>query len=85
MCSSQHFWLDMRHKFVPLPQPLPNGAWGGCESCGALNNAGAPGCIADEAPAPGYYLHPVNFIENFSCMCSISVFYFAFDEFNLMR
>ena len=43
----------MRHKFVPFPQPLPNGAWGGCESCGALNNAGVPGCIADEAPAPG--------------------------------
>mmetsp|Transcript_14159 Transcript_14159/g.21123 ORF Transcript_14159/g.21123 Transcript_14159/m.21123 type:complete len:124 (-) Transcript_14159:329-700(-) len=40
----------MRHKFFPLPQPLSNGAVACCESCGALNNAGAPGCLTDEAP-----------------------------------
>ena len=46
----------MRHKFVPLPQPLSNlsnGVVAFCESCGALNNAGAPGCLTEEAPALG--------------------------------
>ena len=74
----------MRHKFVPFPQPLPNGAWGGCESCGALNNAGVPGCIADEAPAPGNYLHPVNFIELFPSHIFHTCILFAFDKFHLM-
>ena len=73
----------MRHKFVPLHQPLPNGACGVCESCGALNNAGAPGCIADEAPAPGNYLQPVNFIE-LSHIFHICIL-FAFDEFHLVK
>jgi len=34
---------------------LSNGAVACCESCGALNNAGVLGCIADEAPAQGNY------------------------------
>ena len=75
----------MRHKFVPLPQPLQNGACGVCESCGALNNAGAPGCIADEAPAPGHYLQPVYFIEQFLSHNFHICILFAFDEFHLMK
>jgi hypothetical protein len=36
-----------RHKFILLPQPV-NGAFGMCESCGALNNVGLDGCMSDE-------------------------------------
>ena len=37
---------DTRHKFIPLHQVLPDGAVAVCESCGALNNAGAAGCLS---------------------------------------
>ena len=33
---------------MPLSQALPNGAVACCETCGALNNEGVPGCLADE-------------------------------------
>ena len=74
----------MRHKFVPLPQPLSNGAVACCESCGALNNAGVLGCIADEAPAQGNYPVPVNFIEQFPSHILHICILFAFDECHLM-
>ena len=69
------FWLVMRHKFVPLPQPLSNGAVACCESCGALNNAGVLGCIADEAPAPGNYPFLWIPLSYFHRIFYISVFY----------
>jgi len=74
----------MRHKFVPLPQPLSNGAWGGCESCGALSNAGVQGCIADEAPVQGNY--PILRISlSHSSHIFLFCILFAFDKFHLMR
>ena len=48
----------MRHKFVPLPQALPNGAVACCETCGALNNEGVPGCLADEVAGDFNNLFP---------------------------
>jgi hypothetical protein len=40
------FHLEMRHEFVPFPQPLPNGASAFCKYCGAENIENRPGCVS---------------------------------------
>jgi hypothetical protein len=79
----------MAHKFTQHVFHPTNGSFlhTSCENCGAVVGQSDQPCPHPAPPVVqlGNYLHPVNFIEPFPSHILISVFYFAFDEFHLMR